>query len=161
MKERIAVRCAVYLMLVRDGMVLLLRRYQTGWEDGKYSMIAGHVENDESVLDAIIREAREEAGIGVAKNALRLVHVMHRRLSSPPDFLDMFFTADHWQGEPKNLEQDKCDDLRWFPLDALPDDTLSYIRSAIAHHFDGGACSEWGWQHDVAIQGLLATHVRE
>jgi 8-oxo-dGTP pyrophosphatase MutT (NUDIX family) len=146
MKQRFAVCCAVYLMLFRDGMVLLSRRHQTGWEDGKYSMIAGHVENGESILDAMIREAKEEAGIDVAKNDLRMVHVMHRRLPAPPDFLDLFFTADQWQGEPANMEQDKCDDLRWFRLDALPDNTLPYIRGAIEHHLNGDACSDWGWQ---------------
>jgi 8-oxo-dGTP diphosphatase len=158
MKQRIAVRCAVYLMLVRDGTVLLSRRHQTAWEDGKYSMIAGHVENDESVLDAIIREAREEAGINLAKTDLRMVHVMHRRLPAAPDFLDLFFTAERWRGEPQNMEQDKCDDLRWFRLDALPDNTLPYIRQAIEHHFHGSGCSEWGWKEDTAIQGLPAAH---
>ena len=145
-------------MLFRNRTVLLSRRHKTGWEDGKYGMVAGHVESGESVLDAMIREAKEEAGIDVAKKDLRLVHVMHRKLPAASDFLDLFFTADQWQGEPANMEQDKCDDLRWFPLDALPGNTLAYIRAAIMHHLDGSACSEWGWKEDVATHGLPRAH---
>ena len=44
---------AVYLLLIRDGQILLLRRYNTGYEDGNYGVIAGHVERDERVTTAL------------------------------------------------------------------------------------------------------------
>jgi len=54
---------AVYLLLLRDGQVLLLRRHNTGYEDGNSRVIAGHVERDERVTTALVREAAEEVGI--------------------------------------------------------------------------------------------------
>ena len=54
---------AVYLLLLREGHVLLLRRHNTGYEDGNYSVIAGHVDPGERVTQALVREAAEEAGI--------------------------------------------------------------------------------------------------
>ena len=65
MTERYRLIPEVYLILERDSEVLLLRRFQTGYEDGKYGLVAGHLEAGESAVAGIVREAREEAGIGV------------------------------------------------------------------------------------------------
>ncbi|NQY54774.1 MAG: NUDIX domain-containing protein, partial [Campylobacteraceae bacterium] len=54
---------ASYLILIRQNKILLLRRHNTGYQDGQYSTIAGHVEEGESFSQCIIREAKEEAGI--------------------------------------------------------------------------------------------------
>ena len=37
-----------HLLLIRDHRILLLRRRNTDYEDGKYSVIAGHMENGET-----------------------------------------------------------------------------------------------------------------
>jgi 8-oxo-dGTP pyrophosphatase MutT (NUDIX family) len=54
---------AVHIFFIRGGTVLLLRRFNTGYEDGNYSVPAGHLEGDETVVQAAIREAREEIGV--------------------------------------------------------------------------------------------------
>ena len=46
-KERFKLIPAVYLLLRRDEEVLLLRRANTGYQDGKYGLIAGHLDGDE------------------------------------------------------------------------------------------------------------------
>ena len=68
---------AVHLLLVREERVLLLRRYNTGYEDGNYSVVAGHVEGGEELVTAMIREAREEAGIELLPSDLEVVGVHH------------------------------------------------------------------------------------
>ena len=60
------------LILVQDSEVLLLRRYNTGHEDGNYGVVAGHVEEDEEILVAMAREAREEAGINIPPATLTI-----------------------------------------------------------------------------------------
>src|SRR6185437_10686078 len=75
--QRFTMPAAVHLFLLRGGEVLLLRRYQTGYEDGSYSVIAGHLDGAEEVISAAIREAREEASITLAPEAVRVVGVMH------------------------------------------------------------------------------------
>ena len=54
---------ASYIVLMRDNQVMLLKRFNTGYEDGKYSLIAGHVDEGETFTQCIIREAKEESGI--------------------------------------------------------------------------------------------------
>ena len=56
-----------------------------------------------------------------------------------------FFTADQWEGEPHNRESEKCDEVAWFPADHLPDNTVEYLRHAIACAAKGEMLSEWGW----------------
>ena len=57
---------AVHLILKHTGKILLLRRYNTGYEDGNYSVVSGHLEQGETVIQAMIREAKEEAGIDLS-----------------------------------------------------------------------------------------------
>ena len=57
---------AVHLLLVKDDRILLLKRYNTGYEDGNYSVVAGHSDGGEDLKTAMIREGREEAGIEVS-----------------------------------------------------------------------------------------------
>lgn len=48
--------------------------------------------------------------------------------------INYFFTVDRWNGEIKNNEPNKCDDLKWFDLDGLPENTIPYIREAISNY---------------------------
>ena len=148
---------AAHLFFERDGRVLLLRRHNTGWRDGEYSVPAGHVEQGETITEAAIREAREEVGVDVERDALEVVHVMHRagddgagRQRPEDERVDFFLVARAWRGEPANVEPEKCDDLRWAPLDDLPQGehgpaVIPYISHALSCWRRGVAYSEFGW----------------
>ena len=85
---------AVYLILVKNSKILLLKRQNTGYEDGNYSFIAGHVDGNESLTQALIREAKEEAGVTLNPQNIKHVHTMHRHTNNVEDErLDFFFTA--------------------------------------------------------------------
>jgi 8-oxo-dGTP pyrophosphatase MutT (NUDIX family) len=133
----------VYLILEQNGRVLLLRRFQTGYEDGKYGLVAGHLEAGESAVAGIIREAREEAGIEVRAEDLELVHVVHRNAGDGR--MGLFFRCPRWSGELRNAEPHKCDDLSWFGHDALPSNTIPRIRQALTGARTGVAYSDEGW----------------
>lgn len=134
---------AVHVFLIEHDRVLLLRRAGTGWGDGQYSVIAGHLDGGEEVLAAAAREAREEAGIELDPAATTVVGVMHRR--SDDERIDFFVRTTAWLGEPRNLEPEKCDDLRWFPLDALPSNVVPYVRRAIKNARHGIWFDSFGW----------------
>lgn len=129
-KERFRLKSAVYLIPIKGNKVLLSRRFNTGWKDGKYSLIAGHLDGNETCFDAMIREAYEEANIKIAKKDMVPLTVLHRH-SDDDEYIDFFFTVKKWKGEPKIMEKNKCDDLSWFELDKLPSNTLSYIKKIV------------------------------
>jgi 8-oxo-dGTP pyrophosphatase MutT (NUDIX family) len=131
MADRFMVVPAVYVYLLRETAagreVLLHLRANTGFMDGCWAAVAGHVERGESVYDAAAREAAEE--VGVADLALEPWCAMQRRrpTGDPLDErVDYFFTATSWSGEPRIIEPHKSADLRWFPLAALPDPVVPH-----------------------------------
>jgi 8-oxo-dGTP diphosphatase len=133
--ERFRAVVAVHLLLLRGEAVLLLRRANTGYEDGNYSVVAGHLEGNETASQAMVREAHEEAGILVAPAELRFVHIMHRKeVAEADERIDLFFAATQWQGEPEIREPEKCSELRWAVLDALPSNVVPYVRAALEHY---------------------------
>jgi 8-oxo-dGTP pyrophosphatase MutT (NUDIX family) len=75
--RRFKVTGDVHLLLLDDNQVLFGRRQDTGFEDGSYHVPSGHLEAGESVIDALIREAKEEVGVTIAPEAVEFVHVMH------------------------------------------------------------------------------------
>jgi len=134
---------AIHLFFFRDGRVLLLRRFNTGWEDGKYSIPAGHVDVNESVTEATIREAREEVGISLRSEDIEVVHVMHRKAEE--ERIDFFLVVKRWTGEITNQEPHKCDDLTWYPLTSLPSNVIPYVRQGLENYQNGILFSEFGW----------------
>lgn len=138
---------ASYLVLFKDNKVLMLRRFNTGYEDGNYSLPAGHVEENETFTQCVIREAKEEIGVSVDSKNLQVVHVMQRDSKTEKDNerIDTFLKAEIWSGEIKNTEPNKCDDLSWFDLDNLPDNTIPYIKQALENIREDIFYSQFGF----------------
>ena len=133
---------AVHLLLVREGKILLLRRYNTGYEDGNYSVVAGHVEGGEELRSAMVREAREEAGIGILPSDLEVVGVMH--VKTDKEYISFFLKASMWSGDVTNMDPEQCDDLRWCDIEDLPDNAIPYVRHAIENYRKGVWFSSFG-----------------
>lgn len=144
-KERFTLMPAVFLVLRRGNEVLLLRRAGVRYQSGKYSLIAGHMDGDELATDAAVREAKEEAGITVDPRKLTFVHVTHRLTRDDPgqERIDLFFEVREWEGEITNMEPEKCSDLTWYPLDALPEDIIPIVRMTLEYIARGVPYSEY------------------
>jgi 8-oxo-dGTP diphosphatase len=134
---------AVHLFLICNGRILLLRRFNTGYEDGNYSVVAGHLNGGEEVRAAAIREAREEVGIDIAPEDVEVVGVMHRM--SNDERIDWFVAIHRWTGEIRNAEPDKCDDLAWFAPEQIPPNVIPYVQRAIENWLRSVWFDSYGW----------------
>ena len=143
MLNRFKMIASAYLLLIRQRKIFLLRRKNTGYKDGYYSVPAGHIEENESLTSGATREFFEEVGLRFNSKDLKLVHVMHRKEEDIR--MDFFFTGNVDRQKPFNKEPEKCDDLGWFPLNSLPNNTIPYIAEAIRSYQKHVFFSEFGW----------------
>lgn len=120
-------------------------RKNTGYYDGWYVVPSGHVEAGELPIDAMVRETKEEIGIDLERSSIRAAHTMYRtRSDETGDRADFFFEVTDWQGEPTNVEPDKCEHLRWFSVQSLPENMMHHVKEAIGHIQNGIVYSEVG-----------------
>ncbi len=134
LENRTRLVAAAYLVLRRDDEVLLQLRAGTGYRDGHWALLAGHVDPGESVVEAVVREAREEGGVEVDPADLEPLVTLHRYESGGPEIeqrVDVFFAARRWAGEPVVREPHRTAAMGWFPLDDLPDPVVPHERRVL------------------------------
>ncbi|WP_163276054.1 NUDIX domain-containing protein [Cellulomonas iranensis] len=126
---------AAYVVLRRPGPtgdeVLLQLRAGTGYMDGWWATVAGHVDPGESVHEAAVREAAEEAGVVVDPADLEPLTALHRFERGGPQVeqrVDVFFQVTRWRGDPTLREADRAAAMGWYPLAALPDPVVPHER---------------------------------
>jgi 8-oxo-dGTP diphosphatase len=147
MPERFRLISAVHVFMIRGEEIFLLRRANTGWGDGMLSVPAGHLDGDEQIIDAAIREVHEEAGVRVGGEAMRVVGVMHRKSNN--ERIDFFLTAEHWRGEAHNAEPSRCSEAGWYPLGRLPADVVPYVRRGLENYQSGRWFDSYGWHGEL------------
>lgn len=143
--ERFRAIISVYLVLQNDqDEVLLLKRQNTGFCDGQYGLPAGHVDGGEELKQAMLREAKEEVDLDLDEHDLELIHVIHRNRGDH-ERVDFFFRCTNWSGEPKNAEPYKCSELKWYPINELPEETIDYYEQMFKEVLAGKNYSHFGW----------------
>ncbi|WP_098011696.1 NUDIX domain-containing protein [Streptomyces sp. sk226] len=129
-----------------DGRVLLgLRHPDSAYAGRLWHTLAGHCEREDAV-SSLIREAEEEAGLLLDREAIDLVHLVHSQNSpTASPRIQLFFRARTWSGVPQVREPDRCLEWRWFNPKDLPDNTVPYTRQAIEAILAGRPYSDMGW----------------
>lgn len=143
-EERAHTRVAAYLILETSAEFLLLKRAKTGYADGKFSLVAGHVEAGEKVTQALVREAKEEVGITILEEDLVFDRLLHRRSEDGLVYMDFFFSCARWEGGPQNCEPEKCSELGWFPRSDLPAELLEHVALVLSRR-EASSFAEIGW----------------
>jgi NAD+ diphosphatase len=101
------------IVLVRDRDRVLLAR-KAIWAPGRYALLAGFVDNGESLEGAVAREVKEEVGVDV-----RDIQYVGSQNWPFPSQLMVGFVAEYAGGDVV-VDPEELEDARWFPRDALP-----------------------------------------
>jgi 8-oxo-dGTP pyrophosphatase MutT (NUDIX family) len=151
MKEHYKAPSAVILLLCKEQngkkYVLLQRRQNTGFADGLWDFsCSGHVEYDEPMSAAAVREAKEELGIDLKPTDIRFMAMVHKRdREADLTYYNGYFYAESFSGTPHICEPEKCSDLWWCPIDNLPPDLIPDRLQAFKAWQDKLPYIEFGW----------------
>lgn len=129
--ERNSIIPASYGIFTHDDKILLVKRANSGYFDGYYSLPAGHVEEHEQPLAALQREMEEELGVVVRSDNVSLLTTSYRVLPDQKDRIDFFFLIQAFEGEITNREPHKNEELLWASLDELPENIIPYISEVL------------------------------
>ena len=136
----------VAVILKKDNKILLAKRAKKGWGNGEYALPGGSVDGNETIRAAAVREIKEELGVDINENDLLVLHVSHRKLSHDFDeALGIFLQVEKWTGELINMESNKCENIEWFDINKLPENTVSELRIVLEKVAKNDIYSEIGW----------------
>lgn len=128
------------------GQLLLLRRANTGVMDGRYTLPGGHRDQGETVVEAALRECREEACIDV--EAIRPLLVLPYA-----EGVNFVFEAIAWRGEAAIGEEYKCDALVFAPAEQLPTPIAPFVRTALDCRAGGKWYAEGAYRGTARLDG--------
>lgn len=128
MKERFKNGVCVDIMLIKENKILLMKRKNTGSDDGMYELPGGHLEANEDLYDAMIREVKEELLIDLKREDLKIIHLMHHYTGERLNFI---FSANASKLEPKIGEPNKCEQLVWTNINEIPKETTYKVKIII------------------------------
>lgn len=145
--DRYKIINTVHLFIEKDEMILLSKRKNTGYADGQYSLVGGHIEPNETIKKALIREVKEEIGVELSESEIELIHVMHRKKENmdDEDRIEFYFKPIKMIYNIHNMEHDLCSKLAWFNISNIPINTVPYIRHFIEQYYLNKNYSEYGW----------------
>ncbi|MFE9424244.1 phosphotransferase [Kitasatospora sp. NPDC006697] len=126
----------VHLLLRREGPagpeVLLSRRAGNVYAAGLWHLPSGHLDGPhEDVVTALIREAREETGVGIDPADVRHAVTVHHRSPGGGARIGILFEVRRWSGDPRVMERAVCDAMDWYSLAELPSPIVAYCRAGL------------------------------
>lgn len=134
MKERFQNAIVADLLMIKQEngkkQILLSKRKNTGYKDGEYELPGGHLEENEDLYEAMIREAKEELGISLNMQDLKIVHIMHHYTGKRMNFI---LETEKSDLEPRIMEVDKCEELKWVEINNLPENTMEKVKIIIGY----------------------------
>lgn len=110
-------------LVIKDGKILLAKRGtfkgKPILETGKWGLVGGFVDRDETVEQAVHREVEEETGLKLQKCILLRINDRPDRPREDRQNISFVFIAEAVGVTRDNSEEVR--ELKWFDLDSIPD----------------------------------------
>jgi len=117
---------AVNAIVIKDGHVLLGKRGLYHGkpipESGKWGLIGGYFDRDETMRQAVCREVMEESGWEIDNLVLLRINDNPNRPKEDAQNVDMIFMVDAVR--QVGVSDEEVTELKWFDLNQLPDPEL-------------------------------------
>ena len=126
-KSVVCVDILIKKIIDNEEYILLMKRQNTGSNDGEYELPGGHLERCEDLFDAMIREAKEELLIDLNRDDIKIIHLLHHFNGERLNFI--FETCK--EEKTKIGEPNKCSELKWVKIDNLPNNTTDKVKMII------------------------------
>lgn len=149
MSTKIQNYIAVFAIIIKDNHILLQQRLGH-INHLQFDMAAsGHLEPNETIKDAIIRELKEEINLIVKPTDIDFVLLNHCHYKEAnTTYHNSYFVVHHYSGVPKIMEPEKIATLQWFPLDQLPDNLSPDRKLALDAYLRGESFVTFGFDGD-------------
>lgn len=121
---------AVNAVIVKDNKILLSKRQNKTWGNGMFVLPGGHVEQDETPLNAIQREIQEELGSIVKLNDIQFLCTAIRYKTTEKTIASIFI-INNKDYSFSNNEPHQCSELSWHSVSNLPDNTIEDYKIII------------------------------
>jgi ADP-ribose pyrophosphatase YjhB (NUDIX family) len=108
---------ATLAVIVRHNYVLLGMKHSGEIGVGTWNGPGGKVERNESIVNCVIRETKEELGVILFPQYLQQIATIRFHANNTPDFEVKVFWTDRIVGNPKHTKDMRP---RWFHVSALP-----------------------------------------
>jgi ADP-ribose pyrophosphatase YjhB (NUDIX family) len=109
----------VDVLVIKDGQILLGKRSKKILEAGKWGLLGGFVDRDETLQEAVKREVMEESGYQVQNIKLLTIRDNPER---PHDDRQNIYFVFLSEATDKITNHDwEIEDLQWFAFDEIPE----------------------------------------
>ena len=133
----------VEVIIQKDNKVCMIKRKNTGYMDGYYAFVGGHVEKGESLKQAGIREVKEECGVVIKAEDMNFVGGI--RNGKREDYFNYYYVVSNFEGKLQNMEEDKCEEIVWIDKNAIPDNTVDNDKRALYNYLNNIKLDEYNF----------------
>jgi ADP-ribose pyrophosphatase len=128
--DYIGVGCGALIVNDKNEVLLMERGVKAKNEVGFWAQPGGTVEFGETIQSAIKREIKEELNIDIELFELLSV-TDHIIKDENQHWVAAAYRAKIVSGKPENMEPEKISNIKWFPLEQLPEKlSLTTLNSA-------------------------------